>query len=403
MTAATTTMERHRAWRGPAVLSFGFRPFFLLGAVWAALAMALWVAMLTGKLALPTTFDPVTWHAHEFLFGYLGAIIAGFLLTAVPNWTGRLPVTGWPLAGLAAAWLAGRLAVTFSQGLPRLAVAVIDLALVAALAVLLGREIVVGRNWRNLPVVGLLVLFGCANALFHWEAARGGYAAQGMGLRLGLGAVLMMIAVIGGRIVPSFTRNWLTKQGAGRLPVPPMQRFDLAALGLLLAALLAWVAAPLAPLTGMALGLAGLVHLARMARWAGDRTLGEPLVLVLHLGYVFVPLGALAGAVEILGPGWLGAGSAQHLWMAGALGLMTLAVMTRATLGHTGRALTAGRGTVAIYAAVICAVLARIGAGAWPGAASPLHSLSGASWIAAFAGFVALYGTMLLRPRQAAG
>jgi uncharacterized protein involved in response to NO len=403
MTAATTTMERHRAWRGPAVLSFGFRPFFLLGALWAALAMALWVAMLTGKLALPTTFDPVTWHAHEFLFGYLGAIIAGFLLTAVPNWTGRLPVTGWPLAGLAAAWLAGRLAVTFSQGLPRLAVAVIDLALVAALAVLLGREIVVGRNWRNLPVVGLLVLFGCANALFHWEAARGGYAAQGMGLRLGLGAVLMMIAVIGGRIVPSFTRNWLTKQRAGRLPVPPMQRFDLAALGLLLAALLAWVAAPLAPLTGMALGLAGLVHLARMARWAGDRTLGEPLVLVLHLGYVFVPLGALAGAVEILGPGWLGAGSAQHLWMAGALGLMTLAVMTRATLGHTGRALTAGRGTVAIYAAVICAVLARIGAGAWPGAASPLHSLSGASWIAAFAGFVALYGTMLLRPRQAAG
>src|SRR3546814_14922609 len=118
-----------------------------------------------------------------------------------------------------------------------------------------------------------------------------------MCLRLGLGAVLMMIAVIGGRIVPSFTRNWLTKQGAGRLPVPPMQRFDLAALGLLLAALLAWVAAPLAPLTGMALGLAGLVHLARMARWAGARTLGEPRVLVLTLGFGFVPLGALGGAV----------------------------------------------------------------------------------------------------------
>ncbi len=402
MNAAATTMERHRAWRGPALLSFGFRPFFLLGALWAALAMALWVAMLAGELTLPTAFDPVSWHAHEFLFGYLGAIIAGFLLTAVPNWTGRLPVTGWPLAGLVAAWLAGRVAVSVSQGLAPLAVAAADLALVAALAVLLVREIIVGRNWRNLPVVGLLVLFGCANALFHSEAASGVYAAQGMGLRLGLSAVLMMIAVIGGRIVPSFTRNWLTRQGAGRLPVPPMQRFDLVALGLLLAALLAWVAAPLAPLTGMTLGLAGLVHLARMARWAGDRTLSEPLVLVLHLGYAFVPLGALAGAAEILGRGWLGAGSAQHLWMAGALGLMTLAVMTRATLGHTGRALTAGRGTVAIYAAVICAVLARIGAGAWPGAASPLHSLSGASWIAAFAGFVALYGPMLLRPRQAA-
>lgn len=403
MTTPTTTMERHRAWRGPAVLSFGFRPFFLLGAVWAALAMALWIPMLAGKLALPTAFDPVTWHAHEFLFGYLGAIIAGFLLTAVPNWTGRLPVTGWPLAGLTALWIAGRAAVTFSGSLPLWAVAAADLALVAALAVLLGREIVVGKNWRNLPVVGLLILFGCANALFHWEAAKGAYAAQGMGLRLGLATVLMMIAVIGGRIVPSFTRNWLAKQDAGRLPVPPMQRFDLFALGLMLAALLAWVVAPFAPLTGIALALAGLVHLVRMARWAGDRTLAEPLVLVLHIGYVFIPIGALAGAAEILGNGWVGAGSVQHLWTAGGIGLMTLAVMTRSTLGHTGRALTAGRGTVAIYAAVICAALARIGAGAWSEAAGALHSLSGASWIAAFAGFAVIYGPMLLRPRSTAG
>lgn len=402
MTTAAT-MKRHRAWRGPAVLGFGFRPFFLLGALWAALAMGLWMAMLAGKLALQTAFDPVTWHAHEFLFGYLGAIIAGFLLTAVPNWTGRLPVTGWPLAGLTAAWLAGRVAVSFSQGLPPMAVAAADLALVAALALLLGREIVVGRNWKNLPVVGLLVLFGCANALFHWEAARGAYAAQGTGLRLGLAAVLMMIAVIGGRIVPSFTRNWLMKQGTGRLPAPPMQRFDLVALGVLLAAFLAWVAVPFAIFTGIALAFAGLMHLVRMARWAGDRTFAEPLVTVLHLGYAFVPLGALAGAAEILGSGWFGAVSAQHLWMAGGIGLMTLAVMTRATLGHTGRALTAGRGTVAIYAAVICAALARIGAGAWPEVAGVLHSLSGASWIAAFAGFAALYGPMLLRPRQPAG
>jgi uncharacterized protein involved in response to NO len=395
-------MERHRAWRGPAILSFGFRPFFLLGPLWAALSMMLWIPMLAGQLTLPTRFDPVTWHAHEFLFGYLGAIIAGFLLTAVPNWTGRLPVTGWPLAGLAALWLAGRVTVTVSQSLPPLAVAVVDLALVAALAIFLGREIVVGKNWRNMPVVGLLVLFGCANALFHWEAASGAYAAQGMGLRLGLAAVLMMIAVIGGRIVPSFTRNWLAKRGRGRLPTPPMQLFDQVALGLLLAALLAWVFAPFATVTGLALGLAGLVHLVRMARWAGDRTFAEPLVLVLHLGYVFVPLGALAGAAEILGSGWVGAGSAQHLWMAGGIGLMTMAVMTRATLGHTGRELTAGRGTMAIYAAVILAVLARIAAGAWPEWAGVLHGLSGASWIAAFAGFAALYGPMLLRSRHSA-
>jgi uncharacterized protein involved in response to NO len=399
MTKATT-MERSRAWQGPAVLSFGFRPFFLLGAVWAALAMALWAAMLAGKLTLPTAFDPVSWHAHEFLFGYLGAIIAGFLLTAVPNWTGRLPVTGWPLAALAGLWLAGRAAVLVSQGLPPLAVALADLAMASVLAALLAREIIAGKNWRNLPVVGLLALFALANGLFHWEAATGAYAAQGMGLRLGVAAAVMMIAVIGGRIVPSFTRNWLAKQEAGRLPVPPMQRFDAAALVVLLAALLAWVVWPLSVWTGAALALAGLLHLARMARWAGDRTLTEPLVAVLHLGYLFVPLGALGGAAEILGRGMVGTGAAQHLWMAGGIGLMTLAVMTRATLGHTGRVLAAGLGTTALYGAIIVAVLLRIAAGAWPAAAGVLHSLAGASWIAAFAGFAAIYAPMLLRPRK---
>jgi uncharacterized protein involved in response to NO len=394
-------MERSRAWQGPTVLSFGFRPFFLIGAIWAGLAMALWVAMLAGWLALPTAFDPVSWHAHEFLFGYLGAIIAGFLLTAVPNWTGRLPVTGLPLAGLTLLWLVGRAAVLVSQELAPLAVAVADLAMQSALAVLLAREIIVGRNWRNLAVVGLLVVFVIANGLFHWEAAKGAYAAQGMGLRLGLAAAVMMIALIGGRIVPSFTRNWLTKRGAGRLPVPPMQVFDKAALGVLLVALLAWMAWPFAIWTGVALALAGAMHLVRMARWAGDRCFAEPLVAVLHAGYLFVPLGALGGAAEILSSGALvGTGAAQHLWMAGAIGLMTVAVMTRATLGHTGRDLTAGPGTTAIYGAVIAAVLLRIAAGAWPTLASVLHSLAGAAWIAAFAGFAAIYGPMLLRPRK---
>jgi uncharacterized protein involved in response to NO len=173
--------------------------------------MALWVPMLSGHIALPTAFDPVSWHAHEFLFGYLGAVIAGFLLTAVPNWTGRLPVVGWPLGGLAALWLAGRVAVMFSAGLPPFLVAAVDLAFPAVLAAVIGREIVAGKSWRNLVVLGLLAVFAAGNMLFHWEAARGDYAAQGHGLRLGLGAGVMMIAVIGGRIVPSFTRNWLAR------------------------------------------------------------------------------------------------------------------------------------------------------------------------------------------------
>ncbi len=395
----TTTAERMRAWHGPAILSFGFRPFFLGAAVWAALAMALWVLALSGALDLPSRFDPASWHAHEFLFGYLAAVIAGFLLTAVPNWTGQLPIVGWPLGALVALWIVGRVVVTVSAGLPPLAVALADLAMPVALTAALTREIVAGKNWRNLIVLAMLAAFTLANAVFHWEAARGGYAAQGYGLRTGLGAAIMMIAVIGGRIVPSFTRNWLVRQAPGRLPVPPMQTFDKVALLALLAALAGWVAAPDAQVTAALLLAAGALHLARLARWAGDRTLAEPLLWILHLGYGFLPLGALALGVGILAPEVLGAASAQHLWMAGAAGMMTLAVMTRATLGHTGQELTAGRGTLALYLALLTAILARFAAGLWPDQASLLHLVSGLAWIGAFGGFASIYGPLILRPR----
>ncbi|MBW4973569.1 NnrS family protein [Roseovarius mucosus] len=397
----TSTAEQMRSWRGPAVLSFGFRPFFLGAGLWAAGVMALWVLMLTGALSLPTGFDPVSWHAHEFLFGYLAAVIAGFMLTAVPNWTGRLPIVGWPLASLAALWLLGRVAVLVSAGVSPMAVALMDLAMPVVLGAVMLREIVAGKNWRNLIVLVMLAVFALGNGLFHWEAARGDYAAQGYGLRVGLAAVVMMIAVIGGRIIPSFTRNWLARRGPGRLPVPPMQRFDKLALLLLLGALGMWVARPDGLATGGALVVAGACHAMRLARWAGDRTGAEPLVWVLHLAYAFVPLGALAIGLEGLSSGIFGMAAVQHLWMAGAAGLMTLAVMTRATLGHTGRALTAGRGTVAIYLALVVSVLARLAAGVLPAEAGMLHALSGAAWIGAFGGFAVLYGPLMLRQKPA--
>jgi uncharacterized protein involved in response to NO len=393
----TSSAEQMRAWRGPALLTYGFRPFFFGAGVWAALAMTLWVPMLSGHLTQPTAFDPVSWHAHEFLFGYVAAVIAGFLLTAVPNWTGRLPIVGWPLGALFALWLIGRATVAASLHLPPIAVALADLAMPVALAAVIGREIVAGKNWRNLIVLAMLGVLTLGNGIFHLEAARGDYAAQGYGLKIGLGAAVMMIAVIGGRIVPSFTRNWLVKRGPGRLPVPPMQRFDKAALLALLAALLAWVVLPDHLVTGALLLVAGTLHAVRLARWAGHRTLAEPLVAVLHLGYAFLPLGALAMGAEILAPGLIGTAAAQHLWMGGAAGLMTLAVMTRATLGHTGQALTAGPGTVLVYAALVIAVLARFAAGIWPDQAPVLHMVAGAAWILSFAGFAVLYGRLLLR------
>ena len=393
----TSSAEQMRAWRGPAILAFGFRPFFLGAGVWAALAMTLWVPMLSGDLELPTAFSPVSWHAHEFLFGYLAAVVAGFLLTAVPNWTGRLLIVGWPLGGLFTLWLIGRVTVAVSLYLPPLVVALADLAMPLVLAVVIGREIVAGKNWRNLIVLAMLAVLILGNGLFHVEAAQDGHAAQGYGIRVGLGSVIMMIAVIGGRIVPSFTRNWLVKRGPGRLPAPPMQRFDKLALLGLLAGLLVWVVLPEHVLTGALLLLAGLLHAFRIARWAGHRTLAEPLVAVLHLAYAFLPLGAFALGAEILAPGLFGMAAAQHLWMGGAAGLMTLAVMTRATLGHTGQSLTAGPGTVGIYAALVLSVLARLAAGLWLGAASVLHVVSGTAWIVAFAGFALIYGRLLLR------
>jgi uncharacterized protein involved in response to NO len=393
----TNTSEQMRAWTGPAILTYGFRPFFFGAAVWAMLAMALWMPILSGHLMLPTAFDPVSWHAHEFLFGYLGAVVAGFLLTAVPNWTGRLPIVGWRLGMLAGLWLLGRVAVAVSVIMPAVLVAIVDLAFPVVFALLIAREILAGKNWRNLIVLAMLVVFIIGNALFHWEVAQGDFAAHGYGLRLGLGAGIMMIAFIGGRIVPSFTRNWLVKRRRAFLPMAPMQSFDKAALAALLVALVLWVALPLGTLTGLALALAGLLHALRLARWAGHRTFAEQLVTVLHAGYAFLPLGALALAAEILMPGAFGMAGAQHFWMAGAVGLMTLAVMTRATLGHTGQNLTAGAGTVAVYLTFILSVFARVAGGIWPESAAMLHVMAGLLWVAAFGGFAVVYGALLLR------
>lgn len=392
-----TTAQQMRAWTGPAILTYGPRPFFFGAGVWATVAMVLWIPMLTGHLTLPTAFDPVSWHAHEFLYGYLGAVIAGFVLTAVPNWTGRLPIVGWRLGALALLWLLGRIVIAVSAGMPPLLVAAIDLAFPVVFAATIAREIVAGKTWRNLVVLGLLAMFTTGNLLFHWEAAQGANAANGAGLRLGLGTAVMLIAVIGGRLVPSFTRNWLVKRGASLLPAPPMQRFDKLALLVLLAALILWLISPRHPATGGALLLAGLLHLVRLARWAGHRTLADPLVAVLHAGYACLPLGALALATSIFAPGWLGAAAAQHLWMAGAIGVMTLAVMMRTILTHTGQPLHAGRLAVAIHIALVLSVSTRVAASLWPEVASLLFAVSGLLWIAAFGGFAVGFGRLLLR------
>ncbi len=387
--------ERMRNWQGPAILSYGFRPFFLFAGLWAALAMVLWIIALMGHDILPTAFSPYDWHAHEFVFGYTSAVIAGFVLTAVPNWTGRLPVTGWPLAGLALLWIAGRVAVFWSAGLPLWLTMAADLAQLVALALVILREVTAGRNWRNLPVAGLIALFALANAVFHLEAAAGRLAAEGFGLRIALGAVLMLISLIGGRIIPSFTRNWLAARRVQALPVP-FSRADAMILLGTGAALLLFVALPGQAATGGALILAGVAHLWRQSRWRPLSTGGEALLWVLHLAYLFLSLGFVSAGAGVLG--LMPYAASLHLWMAGAIGLMTLAVMGRAALGHTGRALHAGRWLAACYGALAVSVIARLAAGFLPGSMGLLH-LAATAWILAFGGFAVLYWPVLTGPK----
>lgn len=392
-------IPRLRPYAGPALLSYGFRPFFLLGSIWASLEVLAWLPMFYGELSLATAFSPRDWHVHELLFGYVPAIVAGFLLTAIPNWTGRLPLQGPPLAGLVLVWLAGRYAVTLSANIGWLGATAVDCAFLLLMTAAVAREIVAGKNWQNLKIVALLGLLTAGNLGFHLEAHFEGVALYSS--RIGIAAVLILIMVVGGRIIPSFTRNWLMRRQPGRLPIP-FGRFDTACIVLSGIGLALWVVVPEEAPTGVALLAAAVLNLVRLCRWAGHRTFADRLVLVLHVGYAFVPLGFLLAGLSAFGITAPSAGI--HAWTAGAIGIMTLAVMSRASLGHTGRALIASPALQAIYAAALIAALARICAVLHPAWSEGLLYVAAFAWAAAFLGFASLYAPILcLTRRKAAG
>lgn len=389
-----TPIPRLRDHHGPALLSYGFRPFFLFGAAYAGLAVLVWIPMFYGAFDIHTTLAARDWHIHEMLFGYLPAVMTGFLLTAIPNWTGRLPLQGTPLLVLVATWAAGRVAIAVSGMIGWFPAMLVDSAFLVLVALAAGREIAAGKNWRNLRVIVIVAALAIANIAFHVEAHINGtadYAVRG-----GMAAIVMLVTLIGGRIIPSFTRNWLVRENPGRLPAP-FDRFDVAALAISVAALVVWIVVPDTAYAGGALALAAALQAARLARWAGDRTLREPLLMVLHVGYVFVPLGFALTAAS--GFGLLVGSAGIHAWMAGAAGVMTLAVMTRATLGHTGRALAAPLSTQLVFVAVLIGAAARIAAALMPAWFEPLLYLAAASWAGAFIGFAAIYAPLLCKPK----
>lgn len=389
-------IPRLRAYTGPALFSYGFRPFFFFGALYAGVAVMVWLPAFHGHFELVTAFAPRDWHVHEMLFGYAAAVVTGFLLTAIPNWTGRLPLQGRPLALLFAIWVAGRLAVIASAEIGWAAAAIVDSTFLLLVAAAAAREIIAGRKWSNLKVVAIVSLLALTNIVFHLEAHFDGLAEYAT--RSGIAIVIALIMLIGGRIVPSFTRNWLARRAPGPMPAP-FGRFDAVAVAAGVAALVIWIVLPSGPLAATALIAAGCLHVVRLVRWAGYRTAPDRLVLILHVAYAFVPVGFLLSGLAALDLVLSGAGI--HAWTGGAIGTMTLAVMSRASLGHTGRALSASVPTQFIYAAVVIAALARICAAVLPDYMMTFLPIAGFAWVIAFIGFAAVYARVLCTSRRA--
>lgn len=387
-------IPRYKSWDGFALFRQGFRPFFLAAGLSALLLLANWVLSLLGFIDIYSGFDPVNWHAHEMIFGMASAAIAGFLLTAVPNWTGRMPLQGWPLIGLCALWIAGRI-VMYSDAIASPEVtAIVDVSFLVVLLGVLLREIITGKNWRNLPITVVLGLLAAANIFSHLETLE--YTnTDGMSYRMAIAVVMALIALIGGRIIPSFTRNWLSKQHAASLP-QPFGKFDIGTLFITVCGLVSWVVTPDQAWTATALIIAGVMNGLRLIRWQGWQTFREPLVWSLHLGFLWFPVGLILIGVSFFVEE-IPVSAGLHALTAGAIGGMILAVMTRATLGHSGRGLTADKTTMVIYVLVFFAALTRVLASLAPVLFDNLLVASFAAWCGAFGLFSVHYGRMMLR------
>jgi uncharacterized protein involved in response to NO len=359
--------------------SRGFRPFFLLAALHAMLFVPLWVAMLRGLVPLPTGLDPVAWHGHEMLFGFAGAAIAGFLLTAVPVWTGTRPVTGTRLARLAGLWLLGRLAFLNGHALPPWALAAADLPFFVALAGALATPLLAPTQRRNAGFVAALMALAVANGLFHLHALGVVLVAPRSALRCGIAVVAVLLIVVGGRITPAFTRTALTRAGtpASILPSPRLDRVAVGAAAVAAAAALSPALSMLHAAASLAAGTAVLV---RLAGWRTGRTRRDPLLWSLHAGQAWVGVGLLLSGLSDL---WLAVPPtvAGHALTAGAMGAMILAVMTRVSLGHTGRPLVVLPGTSLAYAGVHLGAVVRVAGPLFaPGHAATAWLVAGVLW-----------------------
>ena len=384
-------MQKRPPLTGWAPFALGFRPFFLAAGVYAVALLALWLAVLQGGIELGS-LPPHLWHGHEMLFGFAVAVIAGFLLTAAQNWTGIRTPSGAPLAVLFLLWLAGRLGFLI-PGLPVELVALADLVFLPALAFALALPILKARQLHNYPFPAMLLALTAANALVHLDALGWSWNTASLGLHLAAYVVVTMIVVVGGRVIPSFTDNKL------RTRARRWKSLEILVPAATLAALLAALIAPVSPITALLAAIAAAVHAVRLAGWYTRKFWSVPLLWVLHLGYAWIALGFALLALAAAGLD-AAAGSALHAFTAGGIGVLTLGMMARVSLGHSGRLLEPAPAMTWAFVAINLAALFRVVLPLlFPAASMPGMSVSGLLWMAAFGLFVAIYTPILLRPR----
>jgi uncharacterized protein involved in response to NO len=402
MGAPTTQPRSDGLAREPSIrafLSYGFRPFFLLGAAWAVIALLTFVIALAGGAALPTgALALARWHAHEMLFGFVAAAIAGFLLTAVPTWTASQAVTGVPLALLAALWAAARIVLWPWLGLQDTPWVLLSAAFFPALAIAVGLALVRARNYANFQFMLFLLLLAAADFAFLASHLAWFAAPPFDPLRFAANLVLLMIAVVGGRIIPAFTRNALVRSRVKCVitPAPWLERASFAAIA---AVLVIDVVSPNTALAGVVSAIAAVLLIARASRWHGARTLSMPIVWILHAGFLWVAIALALKAALLLGGAWWAA-NWLHALTAGAFGTMILGVTTRVALGHTGRDIVVPPAIVAAYGLVIAGAALRIIAPIVLPAYYVASLLAAAAcWSAAFVIFLVVYVPMLVTPR----
>ncbi len=377
--------------------AYGFRPFFLAAGLFAVIAIAAWVWIFVSGRAPLGDLPPFLWHGHEMLFGFIGAAVAGFLLTAVPSWTGSRGFAGPPLIVLTLLWLAGRIAFAASAWLPPLWLVACELSFLPMLAFLIGRSLLRERN-RNFPMLIIIGVLWGIDAWFLYAITTGDFPAASQALRAGIGLVLLLVTVIGGRIVPNFTASALRRRGIG-VEIRSWPLVERVTIGAMVLAVVIDTVAPWNRAAAAVAGIAAIAHAVRLSGWRSLKTLAEPIVWVLHAAYAWLPIGLALKAVYLAtGAPW--AFQWQHALTIGAATTMILAVTTRASLGHTGRPLVVSRSIGIAYVLLLLAALVRVfGPTLLPSSYIATIETAALLWIVAFAIYLVVYAPILTLER----